>query len=111
MNFGSFHALSDVLLDIGAGEFIVLLGPSGCGKSTLLSIIGGFLTPTSGNVLIDGKDMTHVPPSTRPTTAMFQDYALFSHMPQSTQLKEGDSVDVSVNPADIVAVSLLALAS
>jgi spermidine/putrescine transport system ATP-binding protein len=78
--FKDFIALSEVTLDIEAGEFIVLLGPSGCGKSTLLSIIGGFLSPSSGRVIIGGKDMTDVPPSIRPTTTMFQDYALFPHM-------------------------------
>jgi spermidine/putrescine transport system ATP-binding protein len=78
--FGSFTALDDVSLDIAAGEFIVLLGPSGCGKTTLLSIVGGFIEPTSGTVAIGGRDMTHVPPAKRPTTTMFQDYALFPHM-------------------------------
>jgi len=78
--FGNFTAIDNISLDIDAGEFIVLLGPSGCGKSTLLSIIGGFLTPSSGTVLIDDKDMTLVQPSIRPTTTMFQDYALFPHM-------------------------------
>ncbi|MDS9467856.1 ABC transporter ATP-binding protein [Paracoccus sp. MBLB3053] len=78
--FGQFTALEKVDLTIAPGEFIVLLGPSGCGKTTLLSILGGFLTPTSGKVLISGKDMTQVPPRQRPTTTMFQDYALFPHM-------------------------------
>lgn len=78
--FGEFNALNDISLEIDAGEFVVLLGPSGCGKSTLLSIIGGFLTPTAGKVLIGGEDMTFVPPIVRPTTTMFQDYALFPHM-------------------------------
>ncbi|WP_417279755.1 ABC transporter ATP-binding protein [Celeribacter sp.] len=78
--FNSFTALHRVDLEIAAGEFIVLLGPSGCGKTTLLSIIGGFYTPSEGQVLIGGKDMTHVGPKDRPTTTMFQDYALFPHM-------------------------------
>ena len=78
--FNTFTALHRVDLEIAAGEFIVLLGPSGCGKTTLLSIIGGFYTPTKGQVLIGGKDMTHVGPKDRPTTTMFQDYALFPHM-------------------------------
>ncbi len=78
--FGDFLALEDVSLEISAGEFIVLLGPSGCGKTTLLSILGGFLTPSAGQVLIGDRDMTHVAPAKRPTTTMFQDYALFPHM-------------------------------
>lgn len=78
--YGPFKALDDVSLDIAAGEFIVLLGPSGCGKTTLLSILGGFTTPTAGSVLIGGKDMAGVAPASRPTTTMFQDYALFPHM-------------------------------
>ncbi len=78
--FNNFVALQEINLDIEAGEFIVLLGPSGCGKTTLLSIIGGFLTPTEGKLLIGDKDMTHVAPKNRPTTTMFQDYALFPHM-------------------------------
>lgn len=79
-HFGSFIALENINLEIDAGEFLVLLGPSGCGKSTLLFILGGFLTPTSGQVLIGGKDMSGVLPKSRPTTTMFQDYALFPHM-------------------------------
>jgi len=80
MEFGSFTALDGVSLDIAAGEFVVLLGPSGCGKTTLLSILGGFLTPAAGRVMIGGRDMTRVSPRDRPTTTMFQDYALFPHM-------------------------------
>ena len=78
--FGTYQALSAIDLHITAGEFIVLLGPSGCGKTTLLSILGGFLQPTSGRVLIGGRDMTRISPKDRPTTTMFQDYALFPHM-------------------------------
>ena len=71
--FGDTLALDGVSLTVGAGEFAVLLGPSGCGKTTLLSILGGFLPPTSGEVLIGGRDVTRVPPAKRPTTTMFQD--------------------------------------
>ena len=79
-HFGTLAALRDVNLTVAPGEFIVLLGPSGCGKTTLLSILGGFITPSSGTVKIGGQDMTHVAPKDRPTTTMFQDYALFPHM-------------------------------
>jgi len=78
--FGAFTALADVDLHIDAGRFAVLLGPSGCGKTTLLSLVGGFLVPTRGSVSIGGVDMTALPPARRPTTTVFQDYALFPHM-------------------------------
>jgi spermidine/putrescine transport system ATP-binding protein len=78
--FGDATALNGVSLDIAAGEFLVLLGPSGCGKTTLLNIIGGFAEPTSGQVLIGGRDMAGLGPRERPTTTVFQDYALFPHM-------------------------------
>jgi spermidine/putrescine transport system ATP-binding protein len=79
-SFGNFEALKNIDLTFGAGEFVVLLGPSGCGKSTLLFILGGFLTPTGGTVTIGAKDIAGVAPKNRPTTTMFQDYALFPHM-------------------------------
>jgi spermidine/putrescine transport system ATP-binding protein len=78
--FGAMCALDDVSLDIAPRSYTVLLGPSGSGKTTLLSILGGFLVPTSGQVLIEGQDCTGMPPAKRPTTTVFQDYALFPHM-------------------------------
>jgi len=78
--FGGAVALDDVSLSIGRNSYTVLLGPSGSGKTTLLSILGGFLVPTSGRVMIDGRDCTAMPPAKRPTTTVFQDYALFPHM-------------------------------
>ncbi|KAA2314284.1 ABC transporter ATP-binding protein [Pseudooceanicola sediminis] len=78
--FGSYRALRDISLAIGAGEYVTLLGPSGCGKTTLLSVLGGFLMPDQGRVLIGSRDMSRVAPARRPTTTVFQDYALFPHM-------------------------------
>ena len=73
-------ALDNINLFIRDGEFMTLLGPSGCGKTTLLRIIAGFVTPTSGSVLIDGKDMKGVPPHKRQVNTVFQKYALFPHL-------------------------------
>ena len=78
--FGEFKAVDDVSLNIYKGEIFCLLGASGCGKTTLLRMLGGFETPTSGRILIDGEDMTGVPPYERPVNMMFQSYALFPHM-------------------------------
>ena len=78
--FDQTLALDGIALSIEEGSFVVLLGPSGSGKTTLLNILGGFLEPTGGRVLIKGQDLTFVPPAKRPTTTVFQDYALFPHM-------------------------------
>ena len=80
MHFGEKVALRDIDLAIQKGSYVVILGPSGGGKTTLLNILGGFLDPTGGAVFIDGEDVTHLPPARRPTTTVFQDYALFPHM-------------------------------
>jgi putrescine transport system ATP-binding protein len=79
-SFGDFKAVDDVSLKIYKGEIFCLLGASGCGKTTLLRMLGGFETPSSGRILIDGEDMTGVPPYERPVNMMFQSYALFPHM-------------------------------
>lgn len=80
MSFAGKVAVENINLTIDQGAFLVLLGPSGGGKTTLLNILGGFLTPTHGQVFIDGEDVTALPPAQRPTTTVFQDYALFPHM-------------------------------
>jgi spermidine/putrescine ABC transporter ATP-binding subunit len=78
--FGKITALDDVSLLIRRGELMTLLGPSGCGKTTLLNLVGGFLTPDSGEIAIDGQRITQVPAYRRQIGIMFQSYALFPHM-------------------------------
>lgn len=78
--FGPTVALDGVDLEIHEGELLTLLGPSGCGKTTSIRLIGGYIGPTSGRVLLDGKDVTNVPPQHRNMGMVFQDYALFPHM-------------------------------
>ena len=78
--FDDTLVLDNINLYIRRNEFLTLLGPSGCGKTTTLRIIGGFEEPTSGKVLFEGKDITHVPPYKRKVNTVFQRYALFPHM-------------------------------
>ena len=78
--FGEVVALAGIDLDITTGEFVSLLGPSGCGKTTALRLVAGFDRPTSGRVVIDGKDVTDVPPNSRDIGMVFQAYSLFPNM-------------------------------
>ncbi|NUS20624.1 MAG: ABC transporter ATP-binding protein [Mesorhizobium sp.] len=77
---GGVVGLDAVDLDIAPGEFLTLLGPSGCGKTTSLRVVAGFESPTGGNVLLEGRDITGLRPFERPVNTVFQDYALFPHM-------------------------------
>ena len=79
-DFGEGEVLSDISLDVHRGEFVTLLGASGCGKTTTLRIISGLETADEGRVLLDGRDMTDLPPEKRPVNTVFQSYALFPHM-------------------------------
>ena len=79
-DFGGFKAVNHVSLDIAKGEIFALLGSSGCGKSTLLRMLAGFETPTSGQIILDGRDLADLPPYQRPINMMFQSYALFPHL-------------------------------
>ena len=78
--YGDYHALRGITATIRAGEFFSLLGPSGCGKTTLLRTIAGFEGISSGVILVDNKDMVHVPANQRPTNMVFQSYAIFPHL-------------------------------
>jgi spermidine/putrescine transport system ATP-binding protein len=78
--FGNVAAVDRLDLKIRAGEFVTFLGPSGCGKTTTLRVLGGFEMPTEGRVILDGADVTRLPPNRRNVNMVFQDYALFPHM-------------------------------
>src|SRR5205823_9842722 len=87
--FGATAAVDRVSLSVERGEFFALLGPSGCGKTTLLRLIAGFEMPDGGRFLIDGVDVTAVPPYARPVNMMFQSYALFPHMDVAANIAFG----------------------
>ncbi|RMG26946.1 MAG: ABC transporter ATP-binding protein [Methanobacteriota archaeon] len=78
--YDDFHAVKDVNLTVNDSEIVTLLGPSGCGKTTLLRSIAGFIIPKSGKILVNGEDITEVPPRKREMGMIFQNYALWPHM-------------------------------
>ncbi len=116
-NFGRIAAVEDVSLDIRENEFFALLGPSGCGKTTLLRMLAGFETPSDGKILLDGKDVSSVPPNRRPVNMMFQSYALFPHMTVRANIAYGlemerlpraeirDRVDVMLATTQLLALA------
>ena len=79
-SFDGVKVLDDISFYIRKGEFVTLLGPSGCGKTTTLRMIAGFLNPDEGQILLDGKDISGIPPYERPLNTVFQRYALFPHL-------------------------------
>ena len=79
-HFGAIAAVDSVDLEIQGGEFFALLGPSGCGKTTLLRMLAGFEVPSQGKIIIDGEQMSSVPPYRRPVNMVFQNYAIFPHL-------------------------------
>ncbi len=78
--YNDFSAVDGVDLDVRKSEILCILGPSGCGKSTTIGMVGGFIPPTEGRIVLDGEDVTRLPPNVRPTCTVFQNYALFPHM-------------------------------
>ena len=88
-SFGVVTAVDGIDLEVAAGEFFSLLGPSGCGKTTTLRLIAGFERPTSGEVLLDGTDLSAVPPERRNVNTVFQSYALFPHLTVSDNVAFG----------------------
>jgi ABC-type Fe3+/spermidine/putrescine transport system ATPase subunit len=111
--FGGVDAVHAVSLDIRGGEFFSLLGPSGCGKTTTLRMIAGFEEPTSGTILLEGQDVTHVGPSRRNLNLVFQEYALFPHMTVVENVRFGLKVkkvpkaDAEARVADMLAAMQL----
>ncbi len=87
--FGDNTVVDDLDLSIGDGEFFSLLGPSGCGKTTTLRMVAGFERPTAGSIRLGGTDITHQAPAKRPLNMVFQDYALFPHLPVAENVAFG----------------------
>ena len=88
-HFGATRAVDSVSLSVERGELFALLGPSGCGKTTLLRMIAGFETPDRGRIIVDGVDVTALPPYERPVNMMFQSYALFPHLDVAANIAFG----------------------
>ncbi len=88
-SFGNVHAVDQIDLVIGEGEFFSLLGPSGSGKTTVLRMIAGFEEPSSGTIILEGEDVTKVAPYDRDINTVFQDYALFPHMSVQQNVEYG----------------------
>jgi ABC-type Fe3+/spermidine/putrescine transport system ATPase subunit len=80
VSHGGPPVLRRVTLAVAAGQFVALLGPSGCGKTTLLRLVGGYVRPTAGRVVLHGRDITALPPERRGMGMVFQNYALFPHL-------------------------------
>lgn len=90
--WGESHVVRDLDLETREGEFIALLGPSGCGKSTTLRLIAGLEEASSGEILLDGREITHLPSATRGISMVFQSYALFPHLTVADNITFGMSV-------------------
>lgn len=88
-SFGNTRVLEELSIRVGRGEFVSLLGPSGCGKTTTLNIVSGFLSPDSGQVFINDRDVTSIPAHKRDSSVVFQNYALFPHLTVEKNIRYG----------------------
>ena len=98
--FGRLAAVDNISLSVEQGEFLTLLGPSGCGKTTILRMVAGFETPSEGNILLDGDDITRRSASKRPMGMVFQSYALFPHMTAEQNIAFG--MAIKKQPKDVI---------
>ena len=101
--FGGYVAVEEANFAIERGEFFSLLGPSGCGKTTTLRMIAGFELPTCGRILLDGQDVSRVPPYRRNVNTVFQHYALFPHMTVADNVAFGPRSQKVAAPGDGIA--------
>ncbi len=99
-HYGAVKAVDDISMTVENGQYYVLLGPSGGGKTTLLRLIGGFVKPTAGQILLHGQDVSNLPPNKRATSMVFQSYALFPHMSVERNVSYGLKLK-KVSPVDI----------
>ncbi len=97
--FAGHTAVHDFSIDIEKGEFVTFLGPSGCGKTTILRMLAGFEAPSAGNIVFDGKNVTHVPTNQRNVGMVFQSYALFPNMTVAENIGFGLKVANMAKPA------------
>ena len=97
--FAGHTAVHDFSIDIDKGEFVTFLGPSGCGKTTILRMLAGFEAPSAGNIVFDGKNVTHVPTNQRNVGMVFQSYALFPNMTVAENIGFGLKVANMAKPA------------
>ena len=101
--FGDFVAVSNVSFSIRKSEIFSLLGPSGCGKTTLLRLVAGFSNPDEGRILLNGKDITKLPPEKRPVNTVFQNYALFPHLTLRQNVAFGPELAGKLTRSEITA--------
>ncbi|WP_026358809.1 ABC transporter ATP-binding protein [Aureimonas ureilytica] len=109
-DYGSVNVIRRIDLEIGSGEFVVLVGPSGCGKSTLLRMIAGLEEISGGDLVMGGRSIGHLPPAERNIAMVFQDYALYPHMSVEDnmsfglKMRDGDPADISRKVKDASAI-------